>query len=194
MYIQFVYFEYFNIRYEYREFQFHTLPFKHNSSPYNIFVARQISNSSLRMLSHKSCIGIGSIKFLISIFDLMQRNLVATRGYFRVIRDVSHRDGIEDSVYIDFGPLTRLRNSLARNKVAMNHVCLALVPRLTTHELWKNKRGNPHETNINVLSRFRFRIHQLMSDIEIEKLIELHLFLSLSKISRLDIMFLLESF
>lgn len=191
MYIQFVYFEYFNIRYEY-EFQFHTLPFKHNSSPHNIFVTRQISNSSLRMLSHKSCIGIGSIKFLISIFDSMQRNLVATRGYFRVIRDVSHRDGIEDSVYIDFGPLTRLGNSLARNKVAMNHVCLALVPRLTTHELWKNKRGN--ETNINVLSRFRFRIHQLMSDIEIEKLIELHLFLSLSKISRLDIMFLLESF
>lgn len=190
MYIQFVYFEYFNIRYEYREFQFHTLPFKHNSSPHNIFVARQISNSSLRMLSHKSCIGIGSIKFLISIFDSMQRNLVATRGYFRVIRDVSHRDGIEDSVYIDFGPLTRLGNSLARNKVAMNHVCLALVPRLTTHELWKNKRGN--ETNINVLSRFR--IHQLMSDIEIEKLIELHLFLSLSKISRLNIMFLLESF
>lgn len=178
MYIQFVYFEYFNIRYEYREFQFHTLPFKHNSSPHNIFVARQISNSSLRMLSHKSCIDIGSIKFLISIFDSMQRNLVATRGYFRVIRDVSHRDGIEDSVYIDFGPLTRLGNSLARNKVAMNHVCLALVPRLTTHELWKNKRGN--ETNINVLSRFRFRIHQLMSDIEIEKLIELHLFLSLS--------------
>lgn len=192
MYIQFVYFEYFNIRYEYREFQFHTLPFKHNSSPHNIFVARQISNSSLRMFSHKSCIGIGSIKFLISIFDSMQRNLVATRGYFRVIRDVSHRDGIEDSVYIDFGPLTQLRNSLARNKVAMNHVCLALVLRLTTHELWKNKRGN--ETNINVLSRFRFRIHQLMSDIEIEKLIELHLFLSLSKISRLNIMFLLESF